>query len=136
MPASAPATSTLRKLSCFTLSGMGEISASELRNHGYYFGLNVSHNFKKLVKMGYLDHKRACTDRRTVRIQLTDKGREVRGLITALYAVKHVGRITSAEFSTLNESLHQLERFLLINASIEPETAKLASTATAHLVFR
>ena len=112
--------------------GDEELSA----RHSYYLGSNVSHNLKKLVKMGFLDQKRSCTDRKTVRMRLTDKGRKVRDLITAVYTVKHVGGITSSEFFSLNKSLHRLERFWLINASIDPETAKLASRATAQFVIR
>ena len=96
--------------------GDKEVSAGDLRTRGYYLGSNVSYNLKKLVKMGFLDHKRSCTDRRTVCIRLTDKGREVRDIITALYdrhllTLEHVGGIGSAEFLTLNRSLFRLERF-------------------------
>ena len=97
--------------------GDEELSA----RHSYYLGSNVSYNLKKLVKMGFLDQKRSCTDRRTVSMRLTDKGREVRDLITALYTVKHVGGITSSEFFSLNKSLHRLEQFWLTKASIDPE---------------
>ena len=97
--------------------GDEELSA----RHSYYLGSNVSHNLKKLVKMGFLDQKRSCTDRKTVRMRLTDKGRKVRDLITAVYTVKHVGGITSSEFFSLNKSLHRLEQFWLTKASIDPE---------------
>jgi len=77
---------------------------------------NVSYNLKKLVEMAFLDHQRSRVDRRSVRIKLTDKGREVRDVIEALYqkhvrTVEQVGGISSDEFSTLNKSLHRLERF-------------------------
>ena len=96
--------------------GDEEVSAGQLRTRGYYLGSNVSYNLKKLVKMGFLDHKRSCTDRRSVCIRLTDKGRGVRDIITALYdrhllSLEHVGGISSAEFLTINRSLHWLERF-------------------------
>ena len=96
--------------------GDKEVSAGELRTRGYYLGSNVSYNLKKLVETGFLDHKRSCTDRRSVRIRLTDKGREVCDIITALFdkhllTVEDVGGISSAEFLTLNKSLHRLERF-------------------------
>ena len=55
-------------------------------------------------------------DRRSVRIKLTDKGREVRDIVENLYqkhvrTVEQVGGIAAEEFSTLNKSLHRLERF-------------------------
>ncbi|MGP0090525.1 MAG: transcriptional regulator LdtR [Xanthobacteraceae bacterium] len=96
--------------------GDKELTAGELRTRGYYLGSNVSYNLKKLVEMGFLDHQRSRIDRRSVRIKLTDKGRDVRDIVEALYqkhvrTVEHVGGISSDEFSNLNKSLHRLERF-------------------------
>jgi DNA-binding MarR family transcriptional regulator len=96
--------------------GDNELTAGELRTRGYYLGSNVSYNLKKLVEMGFLDHQRSRIDRRSVRIKLTDKGREVRDIVDALYrkhvrTVEPVGGINSHEFASLNKSLHRLERF-------------------------
>jgi len=68
------------------------------------------------VEMGYLDHQRSRIDRRSVRIKLTDKGREVRDIVDMLYqkhvaCVAQVGGIGCEEFATLNKSLQRLERF-------------------------
>ena len=95
--------------------GDKELTAGELRTRGYYLGSNVSYNLKKLVEMGFLDHQRSRVDRRSVRIKLTDKGREVRDIVEALYqkhvrTVEQVGGINADEFSTLNKSLHQIGR--------------------------
>src|ERR1700756_1251662 len=65
--------------------GDKELTAGELRTRGYYLGSHVSYNLKKLVEMGFLDHQRSRIDRRSVRIKLTEKGREVRNLVEALY---------------------------------------------------
>ena len=96
--------------------GDKELTAGELRTRGYYLGSNVSYNLKKLVEMAFLDHQRSRVDRRSVRIKLTDKGREVRDIVEALYqkhvrTVEQVGGINADEFATLNKSLHRLERF-------------------------
>ena len=96
--------------------GDQELTAGELRTRGHYLGSNVSYNLKKLVEMGFLDHQRSRIDRRSVRIKLTDKGRDVRDTVETLYqkhvrTVEQVGGISSEEFSTLNKSLHRLERF-------------------------
>ena len=96
--------------------GDKELTAGELRTRGYYLGSNVSYNLKKLVEMGFLDHQRSRIDRRSVRIRLTEKGREVRNIIEALYqkhvrTVEHVGGINPDEFASLNKALHRLERF-------------------------
>src|SRR5258705_10118528 len=96
--------------------GEKDLTAGELRTRGYYLGSNVSYNLKKLVEMGYLDHQRSQIDRRSVRIRLTDKGREGREIVDTLYqkhvaTVAQVGRIHGDEFATLNKSLQRLERF-------------------------
>ena len=96
--------------------GDKELTAGELRTRGYYLGSNVSYNLKKLVEMGFLDHQRSRVDRRSVRIKLTDKGRDVRDIVETLYqkhvrTVEQVGGINADEFTTLNKSLHRLERF-------------------------
>jgi DNA-binding MarR family transcriptional regulator len=96
--------------------GDKELTAGELRTRGYYLGSNVSYNLKKLVEMGFLDHQRSRIDRRSVRIKLTDKGREVRDIVDELYkkhvrTVEQVGGINADEFVTLNKSLQRLERF-------------------------
>ncbi|HEY7661511.1 MAG TPA: winged helix DNA-binding protein [Xanthobacteraceae bacterium] len=96
--------------------GEKDLTAGELRTRGYYLGSNVSYNLKKLVEMGFLDHQRSRIDRRSVRIKLTDKGREVRDIVEVLYR-KHVGTVAQVggidcdEFATLNKSLQRLERF-------------------------
>jgi DNA-binding MarR family transcriptional regulator len=96
--------------------GDKELTAGELRTRGYYLGSNVSYNLKKLVEMGFLDHQRSRVDRRSVRIKLTEKGREVRSAVDELYkkhvrTVEQVGGITAEEFSGLNKALQRLERF-------------------------
>src|ERR1700694_2395777 len=74
--------------------GEKELTAGELRTRGYYLGSTVSYNLKKLA----------------------EKGGEGRDIVDALYqkhvrTVEQVGGISSDEFSTLNKSLHRLERF-------------------------
>ena len=96
--------------------GDAEMTVGELTLRGCYLGSNVSYNLKKLVEMGYLDHQRSQIDRRSVRIKLTGKGREVRDIVDTLYhkhvaTVAQVGGIDGDEFATLNKSLQRLERF-------------------------
>ena len=96
--------------------GDKELSAGELRTRGYYIGSNVSYNLKKLVEIGFLDHQRSRVDRRSVRVKLTENGRQVHETVRALYekhvrTVEQVGGITAHEFAGLNKSLHRLERF-------------------------
>jgi DNA-binding MarR family transcriptional regulator len=96
--------------------GDKELTASELRTRGYYLGSNVSYNVKKLVEMGYLHHARSRIDRRSVRISLTQKGKEVHEIVAQLYekhasTVEQIGGVSADEFKTLNTSLSRLERF-------------------------
>src|SRR3989442_3795705 len=65
--------------------GEKELTAGELRTRGYYLGSNVSYNLKKLVDMGFIDHQRSRIDRRSVRVKLTDNGRQVRDIVDMLY---------------------------------------------------
>ena len=96
--------------------GDAELTAGELRTRGYYLGSNVSYNLKKLVEAGFLHHQRSRMDRRSVRISLTDKGREVHAIVDQLYAkhvksIEQVGGINSGDFQVINKALVRLERF-------------------------
>lgn len=96
--------------------GDSELTAGELRTRGYYLGSNVSYNLKKLVDMGYIHHQRSRTDRRSVRVSLTEKGKEVAATVDGLYerhtsSIEQIGEIDFAGFEELNKSLHRLERF-------------------------
>lgn len=66
--------------------GDNEVTAGELKSRGYYQGSNVSYNLKKLLEMGYMHHQRCEIDRRSVRVRLTPRGREIRDIVTALFA--------------------------------------------------
>ncbi len=96
--------------------GDKELTASELRTRGYYLGSNVSYNVKKLVEMGYLHHARSRVDRRSVRISLTEKGRQIHEVIESLYekharTIEPIGGISTDDFSRMNQALVRLERF-------------------------
>ena len=96
--------------------GDKELTAGELRTRGYYLGSNVSYNVKKLVEMGYLHHARSRVDRRSVRISLTEKGRDVHNIVVSLYekhamTVEQIGGVISDDFHRMNQSLARLERF-------------------------
>jgi DNA-binding MarR family transcriptional regulator len=96
--------------------GESELTAGELKTRGYYLGSNVSYNLKKLVDMGYLHYKRSETDRRSVRVSLTEKGKEACEVVKKLYnrqlgSVETVGEVTEDDFRNLNKALVRLERF-------------------------
>ena len=96
--------------------GDAELTAGELTSRGYYLGSNVSYNLKKLVDAGYISHQRSTTDRRSVRVSLTEKGQEVCKVVNVLYhrqlkSLQQVGGIATDDLETLNQALIRLERF-------------------------
>ncbi len=68
--------------------GEAEVSAGELRSRGMYQGSNVSYNLKKLVAMGYVHHERCDSDRRSVRVRLTEEGQIVRDMVRGMF-IRH-----------------------------------------------
>ena len=96
--------------------GDSELTAGELRSRGHYLGSNVSYNLKKLVEAGYIAHQRSQSDRRSVRVSLTDTGREVCSQVAGLFerhlgSVEKVGDIAGDMIQTTNVTLERLERF-------------------------
>jgi len=96
--------------------GEAELTAGELRSRGYYLGSNVSYNLKKLVEAGYIHHQRSTNDRRSVRVSLTEKGKQICQVINDLYdrqmnSLEKVGGVNNADLEEMNDSLFRLERF-------------------------
>lgn len=54
-----------------------EMLIRDLIQRYYYLGSSTNYNIKKLVECGYLEHERARHDRRSVRIRLSAKGRDL-----------------------------------------------------------
>jgi DNA-binding MarR family transcriptional regulator len=96
--------------------GDNEVTAGELKSRGYYQGSNVSYNLKKLVEMGYMHHQRCEIDRRSVRVRLTARGREIRDIVEQLFK-RHAdgleGRqvISHEGIDTITSSLKRMERY-------------------------
>jgi DNA-binding MarR family transcriptional regulator len=96
--------------------GENEVTAGELKSRGYYQGSNVSYNLKKLVDLGYMHHQRSEIDRRSVRVRLTEKGRQVRGMLADLFArhaegIERRALIDASGMDEINMSLKRMERF-------------------------
>ena len=97
-------------------AGSDEVTAGELKTRGYYQGSNVSYNLKKLVEMGYMHHQRCDIDRRSVRVRLTERGREIRDVVAELFerhasTLETSGFLGEAGISPINATLKRLERF-------------------------
>ncbi len=96
--------------------GENEVTAGELKSRGYYQGSNVSYNLKKLVEMGYMHHQRCEADRRSVRVKLTEKGRDICTIVNELFdrhaeTLENANLMPRAELSDANDRLFKLERF-------------------------
>ena len=96
--------------------GDNEVTAGELKTRGYYQGSNVSYNLKKLVEMGYMHHQRCEIDRRSVRVRLTQKGREIRDVISSLFerhaeGLQGKGVLGADGIDTIAASLRRVERY-------------------------
>ena len=96
--------------------GDNEVTAGELKSRGYYQGSNVSYNLKKLVEMGFMHHQRCEIDRRSVRVRLTEKGRNVHDIVHELFerhaeGLETSGALGPAGFKDINGALHHVERY-------------------------
>ncbi|MXQ08785.1 winged helix DNA-binding protein [Alphaproteobacteria bacterium GH1-50] len=96
--------------------GDNEVTAGELKSRGYYQGSNVSYNLKKLVEMGFMHHQRCEIDRRSVRVRLTDKGREVCRIVDELFERQADGLakdpiVGDGHLRDVNGALGRIERF-------------------------
>ena len=95
--------------------GDDELTVGELTVRGYYLGSNVSYNVKKMVENGYLIQERSGHGKRSIRVKLSEKGKELRDAISAMFA-RHVEQIDGSELSQerlneLNNTLKMIERF-------------------------
>ena len=86
--------------------GDNEVTAGELKSRGYYQGSNVSYNLKKLVEMGYMHHQRCEIDRRSVRVRLTESGRDIHKVMSDLF-LRHADGLVSKAVLT-NEGLEDI----------------------------
>ncbi|MDJ0823610.1 MAG: MarR family transcriptional regulator [Paracoccaceae bacterium] len=96
--------------------GDNEVTAGELKTRGYYQGSNVSYNLKKLVEMGYMHHQRCEIDRRSVRVRLTAKGREIRDVVAELFkrhadGLQNKGVLGMDGLDDITSSLRRVERY-------------------------
>ena len=96
--------------------GDNEVTAGELKSRGYYQGSNVSYNLKKLVEMGFMHHQRCEIDRRSVRVRLTARGREIRDVVTGLFerhaeGLQSKGVLGPQGIDEITHALRRVERY-------------------------
>jgi len=95
--------------------GHDELTVGELTLRGYYLGSNVSYNVKKMVENGYLDQARSVHDKRSIRVKLTEKGKDLHATIDAMFET-HEKNLSGTPLSEdrlkeTSETLKMLERF-------------------------
>ena len=95
--------------------GDAEMTVGELTLRGCYLGSNVTYNVKKMVQHGYLAQQRSVHDRRSFRVRLTEKGKELRDSLMAMHQ-RHTALLPQPVLSGDNLhateiTLRNLERF-------------------------
>ncbi len=101
--------------------GNDEMTVGELTLRGYYLGSNVSYNVKKMVENEYLIQERSVHDKRSIRVKLSDKGKELHDALESMFD-RHEKLIQSADISeeSLKDAvatMKKLERFWAGQAS-------------------
>ncbi len=101
--------------------GNDEMTVGELTLRGYYLGSNVSYNVKKMVENEYLIQERSVHDKRSIRVKLSEKGKELHDALEAMFD-RHEKLIHSADISeeSLKDAvatMKKLERFWAGQAS-------------------
>ncbi len=95
--------------------GHDELTVGELTLRGYYLGSNVSYNVKKMVENGYLDQARSVHDKRSIRVKLTEKGKELHEAISTMFKLHEENLsgtpLTDERLKDTSETLKMLERF-------------------------
>ncbi len=90
-------------------NGNDEISVRDLIERGYYLGSNASYNLKDLIDGKYIDRQASLRDRRLARIKLSDRGREILGILTKINATM-AEEFDACALETTFQTLRQFER--------------------------
>ena len=95
--------------------GDEDMTVGELTLRGYYLGSNVSYNVKKMVENDYIIQERSVHDKRSIRVKLTDKGRELYDNLYKMFA-RHEEQIQVTDLSEdrikeFNDTMKMMERF-------------------------
>lgn len=95
--------------------GHDEMTVGELTLRGYYLGSNVSYNVKKMGENDYLEQTRSVHDKRSIRVKLTDKGKELYALLNEMFT-RHDSKLegtalTAERFHDATKTLQEIERF-------------------------
>ncbi len=78
--------------------GHDEMTVGELTLRGYYLGSNVSYNVKKMTENGYIEQSRSVHDKRSIRVKLSDKGKELYAILNDMFA-RHEGQLEGTKLT-------------------------------------
>lgn len=91
-----------------------EMTVQELIDRGHYIGSNALYNVRKLSQTGYLEPSRSPTDRRALRVRLTEKGEalcaELKARLEAVPISNGAEGASLAELEAAFRALRNLER--------------------------
>lgn len=95
--------------------GHEDMTVGELTLRGYYLGSNVSYNVKKMSENGYIEQARSVHDKRSIRVSLSDKGKELYDILNAMFA-RHESKLEGTKLTPESlketiETLQNIERF-------------------------
>lgn len=95
--------------------GHENMTVGELTLRGYYLGSNVSYNVKKMTENGYIEQERSVHDKRSIRVSLTEKGKELYAILNEMFA-RHEGKLegtklTQESLKATIDTLQNVERF-------------------------
>jgi len=95
--------------------GHDELTVGELTLRGYYLGSNVSYNVKKMGENGYLEQERSMHDKRSIRVKLSDKGKDLYETLATMFKsheTKLEGtELTPERITECSKTMKMFERF-------------------------
>ena len=91
-----------------------DISVRDIVERGYYLGSNASYNIRQMAQAGYVIQERSSHDRRSMRVRLTEKGKELCAKI-AEFEDSHSKTLRGdpsamSEIESATETLRRIER--------------------------
>ena len=95
--------------------GHENMTVGELTLRGYYLGSNVSYNVKKMSENGYIEQERSVHDKRSIKVSLSDKGKELYEVLNAMFT-RHESKLEGTKLSPealadTIDTLQNIERF-------------------------
>ncbi len=101
----------------FTI-GDDDLSVRDLMDRGHYLGSNASYSLKQLVQSGYVDRTASERDRRSARIRLTEKGKQLCRTIKAADEVNQAHLVQSeADLRSLEQTFAVLRKLEVLWAT-------------------